>query len=190
MSTAKIHEEPSGRLRVESPYSKDYVKAARDMGGKWSGEEWVFEGVERADVEALVRKYFVLAEDTRPIRVRATVRHTSEDRENLFIGKVPILRGYGRDSGATVLDGVKKFKGKIGSGGSRKNWDVFADAGCEFEIQWPVGEELPDGWEPVVRQRDRTDERIAQIEQQIMALKAELQQLRGREKGSEGALER
>lgn len=39
-----------------------------------------------------------------------------------------IARAWGRDSGAKLGDGVVKLQGRVGSGGSMKNWETVVDA--------------------------------------------------------------
>lgn len=52
----------------------------------------------------------------------------------VFMGE-KVAVAFDRDSGAKVAYGARMIEGKIGSGGSRKNWYCYVDEGSVFELE-------------------------------------------------------
>lgn len=109
-------------LKVTSPYNKQFVDRARQIGGTWdkARKAWFFP----ADAEAAVRDALTAAYGTDgeagTVRVRLTVRAMTRGqmRNEIEIGGVVVARRWDRDeqvkvaNGARVVSGSFRAKGK------------------------------------------------------------------------------
>jgi len=69
------------------------------------------------------------------VTVRATALSRSERRYAVLCLGEKMAVAFDRDSGAKIGYGAKMIDGKIGSGGSRKNWYCYVNEGSVFEFQ-------------------------------------------------------
>jgi hypothetical protein len=146
----------NGDLLVNTPYNADFVAdlKATTSSRKWDGARklWVVKIDEKPAVEKLIQKHFGVSgseSETKTLMIKAK-NEISEYRKGITIGGFPIVRAAGRDSGARVCDGVTLLEGKIGSGGSVKNWRTEIDAGSVFKITVPLDFTLSDpDWEEI-----------------------------------------
>jgi transposase len=100
-------------------------QAGRDAGGGDGGAT----SAEREELTRLRR------EDRVTVRVKVSDESPwSARNQGLFLGGFSIARGYGRDSGARLADGVVVLEGGFYSGGSAKNSTTHASSGTLFEI--------------------------------------------------------
>lgn len=139
-STVSITEE-NGKLYVESPYNPDYVKRAKNLGGRWNADRrcWVFDARAEADVRALLADTYGTTGEEGEEEDLVTVEiellgNWYGARSSLFYAGRPIARAFGRDSGAKLGEGVMVLDGDVTSGGSMKNWATFAKKGTKFRI--------------------------------------------------------
>lgn len=124
------------RIKVQSPYNPDFVRSAKQIGGRWERPYWTFDRRDEDRVRDLcVRIYGEGAANaggfTAPI-ARCTLRVTLGKSKawrptSIVVAGRPVARIFGRDSGAKLADGVIVDSGSVHSGGSRKNpgicWD-------------------------------------------------------------------
>lgn len=120
-------------ISVESPYNADFVKAARDMGGRWDGSSssWLFDRRDEADVKALCMKIYGTDGDMSDVvTIKVTFPEGYEEyTEPIALSGRLIARAFGRDSGARLGEGVRLVSGGFNSGGSVKNWKTVANEG-------------------------------------------------------------
>jgi hypothetical protein len=115
-------------------YNKYLVKKCQNLGGRWDAENktWIFSSIVADKVDELDELY-----NSPAVTVELTARgdevYAGIDAVH-FCG-YPIARATGRDSGATLGDGVSMIKGKIKSGGSVKNWATCITGGAVFRLK-------------------------------------------------------
>jgi hypothetical protein len=147
-------------LFVDTPYNSRFVKAAKDMGGKWNGGNWKFDARDEQRVRELCMATYGSDGVTSDL---VTLRITLGPGDGEYAGPVElhgrtIARALGRDSGAKLGDGVVLLEGGFSSGGSVKNWRTTVKEGTTVLVRdFP---RIPA--EALVADGDRT----AQIEQE------------------------
>lgn len=108
---------------VTSPYSTEFVKVARNYGGKWNGNGWVFANSEMPDIKKKLLEIYG-SDGTLQPTVTLLVKNLS-DRSAVNSGyelfNIPIARAYGRDSGARLNSNIILIDGEITSDGSMKH---------------------------------------------------------------------
>lgn len=108
---------------VTSPYSTEFVKVARNYGGKWNGDGWVFANSEMPDIKKKLLEIYG-SDGTLQPAVTLLVKNLS-DRSDVNSGyelfNIPIARAYGRDSGARLNSNIILIDGEITSDGSMKH---------------------------------------------------------------------
>lgn len=124
---------------VVTPYNSGFVGRCRQLNGKWDAtrKRWSFPIALKPDVlKALERHYGYVADtDQKRMTVTVTVNdELSEGCDSVKFGPYELARAWGRDSGAKPGNDVALIEGRIGSGGSRKNWTAYVDAGAVFKI--------------------------------------------------------
>lgn len=125
------------KVKVVSDYNKTWVEKARQLGGKWSGGAWCFDIREEPAVREACIEIFGCFDE--PIKDVVTVILRGDEHSQIWssrtslslFGKM-IARGFGRDSGVKIGNGVSVRKGRIDTGGSVKNWTVETKG--EYEI--------------------------------------------------------
>lgn len=132
----------NGTTTLSAPYHPDLPSKAKALGGKFDGssKDWHFDARDEERVRELAREVYGTdgsdAGDTVTVRIEVSEDHTwSERNQGLFLGGRQIARAYGRDSGATLADGVIVLGGEIDSGGSAKNWSTVAREGTVIEVR-------------------------------------------------------
>jgi len=68
-------------------------------------------------------------------KVRITAKEDTKRRYAVVFMNVKLAVAFGRDSGAKVGYDARLISGKIGSGGSAKNWYCIAYEGSVFELE-------------------------------------------------------
>lgn len=126
-------------LSVTSHYNTDFVAAARKLGGKWNGtsKSWQFDARDERRVRDLcITVYGTDGQPTKTVTVRLTALGNIEEYGAAVVvcGR-DVARARGRDSGATIGDGVVFLKGSPKSGGSMKNWKTIIPDGAVFEVR-------------------------------------------------------
>jgi hypothetical protein len=133
-----IHIATDGKnTTARSPYHPDLPARAKALGGKWDGDAWTFDARDEARVQAMYREiYGTDGTDGDLVTIRCSFRLDYEaDKNAIFIGGREVARARGRDSGATIGDGVVFVAGSATSGGSAKNWKTIIREGSVVEIR-------------------------------------------------------
>ena len=147
MKTYEVAIETVGNeVQVTAPYNIDFVREARNLGGKWKSFEklWIFPVAQKDRISNVCMRIFGCDGETEPatctIRITAHYRGTtSDDRTPLLFCGRQVAYGFARDSGARLSDGVVLLEGNVSTGGSRKWWCVNVDGGSVFELsEFPV----------------------------------------------------
>ena len=125
-------------VRVVAPYLPKMVKAARGLGGEFSDRTWTFAIRHDAAVRAMLMDCYGMDGTPQPlVTVRfpwehPCIRETSRGSVSAF-GR-PVVRVFGRDSGAKMQSGAVCTAGGFGSGGSVKNWTLTVKDGTMIQM--------------------------------------------------------
>lgn len=127
---------------VTSDYNAEFVSRARNLSGKWSSPSWIFDIRNEAAVRAACLECYGtdgMVTDTVDVRVTLHATnysdHHSARTSGITVFGRTVARAFGRDSGATLGDGVVVESGKFSSGGSAKNWETRATAGTKVILR-------------------------------------------------------
>src|SRR6185312_5861165 len=129
----------AGSITVRVPFNEDFVAKAKRVGGRWNGDQraWIFDERDQQRVRDLC--FDVYGQDG----IRSdlcSVEVVFEAGDSNCCGPLTvcgrtIARARGRDSGATLGDGVVCLKGGFSSGGSMKNWTTQTRNGATVLIR-------------------------------------------------------
>jgi hypothetical protein len=119
------------KIRVQTPHADmNFNAAIKKMGASWGGGSrgWILD----AQNEPLVRAALKRGYGTDGSREADTCSIVMKVQRNAYRGPVivagrAIARAFDRDSGAKLGQSVVLMDGNIGSGGSRKNWETWAN---------------------------------------------------------------
>lgn len=127
-------------LYVKSDYSPKLPKKAKDLGGKWNGDEWCFP-IERSDmVKELYMNIYGMFEETPTdlVNVELTIQKRYTPHAINIAGRTVVRRRY-RDSDVVLGEDCYIKSGEfLSSGGSRNNPRITQD-----EIVIIVIEKIP-----------------------------------------------
>ena len=175
------------QISVVSPYNPEFVKISRNLNGKFdrSASAWKFDPLCEAAVRSALYDIYGYVEGDETLTVRLTARtDISELCSGVSVNGTPIVRAYGRDSGAKVVGDTIMLSGKINSGGSMKNWRTVISEGSVFVVkmnrvsferlqgssEW-LAEEHSDqatiDRQALIDEKARLVDRIAQIDKQL-----------------------
>ena len=121
----------SNSIIVKGPYNTDFIERARRYGGKWSGGAWQFDILIEKQVRDLCVEVYGtdgISTDLCNIEVTISDEHYRSQGPIELNGRI-IAKATGRDSGATIGDGVTVLQGGFKSGGSSKNWATCVNGG-------------------------------------------------------------
>lgn len=127
------------QAKIYTPYNSEFVKIIKKMGGKWdrADQAWVVPADLIDNVRDTMRQ--VYGRDDRPaklVNVKVTCKETLIGyTSGIELFGRSICRAYGRDSGATLSDGVSFIAGDYSSGGSMKNWKTYINSGSVFIVR-------------------------------------------------------
>lgn len=135
-------EEKDGKLELKSPYAPGLAAEARKLGGRFSFEAkvWRFDKRDLERVRRLCMQTYGM-DDRGPdkvvtVRISFTKQRDAWDREHsLFLGGRELVRIFGRDSGASLGEGVVLISGQLWSGGSRKTPAINWKEGTVLELR-------------------------------------------------------
>lgn len=137
MENLKIFASAVGRISVATPFSREFIAAARSISGRWDApaKVWTFDSRDRERLTEILYKFFGYVEH--PSGELATVRVTldegtyeEEQGQVKFLGRV-IASRWSRDEAVRLADGVVKISGEFSrSGGSRAHPRV-CPGGCQ-----------------------------------------------------------
>lgn len=193
MKTVNLIRE-NGQVRVQTTYNSEFVKRAKDLGGKWdaNSKSWIFSESVVDYVKNLLQEiYGVTGENDYETCSLIVKNYTGyEEKKCVELFGRSIACAFGRDSGAKLGDGIIWISGIKKSGGSVKNWYTEVRE-ATFEIQnFPiertkfadVQKAIEEGWcEIKVTETKRSKAEIlaeiSTLEEKLANLKAELNNL-------------
>ena len=127
---------------AKSGYHPQFPARAKKLIGRWDEERrvWKFPARYRAEVlEILDSLYGYSESNTETVLVSLSVGEQPIVAKCTAVraaGRV-VARAKGRDTGAKLGDGVALLKGRVGSGGSAKNWETIVDPHTTLHIELP-----------------------------------------------------
>lgn len=125
---------------IFSPYNRDFIKRVKLLGGKWDAEHKAWVVPDRAVEEARAAMVAVYGRDDREpsqtvdVILRFPERYESDIRSSISLMGRTLARAHGRDSGASIGDGVMFLEGSPDSDGSVKNWYTVIKAGSVVKL--------------------------------------------------------
>ncbi len=133
------HQEPT--IQVVTPYHPDLPNLFRKAGGRWDYDKrrWLFDERDSSLVDSILIDVFGTNGRDNPPLVDVRLGFPEgyyEVRSGIFLAGRCLARATGRDSGATLGDGVIVAEGDAPtSGGSAKNWTTVIRSGCALEVR-------------------------------------------------------
>lgn len=140
MKNMKI-EIKNGKAYVFTPYSPEFVKRIKSIGGaRWDRDARAWE-IPAASTDSARQIMFdvygetdqAFANEKVDVRIDVTEDITEYGDGITILGR-GVCKAWGRDSGASILEGVDFIKGRPDSGGSAKYWCTEIPKGCSFII--------------------------------------------------------
>lgn len=125
-----------GKLRVESHYHPDFVPKAKALGGRYTGDAWVFDARDETRVRSLlVDVYGTDGSECEMVTVRMPIQNRYSRNEEWCCGRMVARRRY-RDRAVELGDGVVVVSGGFPyRGGSVKSPDLDAKPDTIVEIR-------------------------------------------------------
>lgn len=141
MKQYRIEIDPStDTALIFSPYNMDFIKRVKLLGGKWDTEHKAWVVPDRSVEEARAAMVAVYGRDDREpsetvdVILRFPERYESDIHSSISLMGRTIARAHGRDSGASIGDGVMFLEGSPDSDGSLKNWYTVIKAGSVVKL--------------------------------------------------------
>lgn len=136
------YREADGKVHVRSPYSAEFVRLAKQSGGKWdaAGKAWVWD-MANADLakRAVLDCYGIDVDDgiaPSLVTVEVDAGALPEDDGRLLLDGVTLARRYGRDDPVRLASNVVVIEGAFPSyGGSRAHPAVCAGEGTWLRVR-------------------------------------------------------
>lgn len=116
-------------ISVSAPYNTIFIDEAKKLGGKWIYKKWEFDAREEQRVRELCMNVYGMngiASDVCTVKISFNSSDYASAKPICIAGR-PIASATGRDSGASLGDGVILLSGGFKSGGSIKNWTTEAN---------------------------------------------------------------
>lgn len=136
MENLKIFASAVGRISVATPFSREFIAAARSISGRWDApaKVWTFDSRDRERLTEILYKFFGYVEhpsgELAMVRVVLDEDTYEDDGQVKFLGRV-IASRWSRDEAVRLADGVVKISGEFSrSGGSRARPRV-CPGGCQ-----------------------------------------------------------
>lgn len=129
---------------VYTPYSAEFVSQIKSKLGtrKFDREKgcWTINTEDLDIVKEIVSDVYGYTEgedlDTVKVKIKFE-KSCCTLKDAVRIGGTTIARAWSRDSGAKLGDGVVLVDGKVGSSGSRANWETSVSEGSIFLVTMP-----------------------------------------------------
>lgn len=136
MENLKIFASAVGRISVATPFSREFIAAARSISGRWDApaKVWTFDSRDRERLTEILYKFFGYVEH--PSGELATVRATldentyEDDGQVKFLGRV-IASRWSRDETVRLADGVVKISGEFSQSGGSRSHPLVCPGGCQ-----------------------------------------------------------
>ncbi len=123
----KMLEEKNGKIYTYTEYNKEFIKASRNLGGKWDKENksWVFPSDIKEEVENILYDFYGYGNEKVDVKIK-WVRENWEKEyfHEVYAGTECFQRLY-NDYSVRIHDRVSILKGDFASrGGTRSNPQV------------------------------------------------------------------
>lgn len=136
MENLKIFAAAAGHISVATPFSREFISAARSISGHWDtvAKVWAFNSRDRERLTEILYKFFGYVEH--PSGELATVRVTldedtyEDDGQVKFLGRV-IASRRSRDAAVRLADGVVKVFGEFSQSGGSLAHPRVCPGGCQ-----------------------------------------------------------
>ncbi len=170
-------------IQVNTQYNPNFIYEAKQIGGRFNGDTkcWEFDIRNQELVKKILLSIF--GTDGRnnnlvDVVIKVNKKLTSE-REPIYLAGRMIAQARGRDTGATIADGVAFINKKPQSGGSRQYWTTEITQDSIFKIfDLPEGAlKLLDEYESI--EYEVISKRFSK-EDELIQLKAELELITNR----------
>ncbi|MCX6077694.1 MAG: hypothetical protein NTW78_12530 [Campylobacterales bacterium] len=134
---ASIEEQKNaGITTIHTPfYNVNLIKKCRNLGGQWdkNSSSWVFSTIVEDEIEQLNEIW-----NSELITVNLKFENSSYgDRDSIYFKGFVLAKATSRDSKAVLGSNVLLIEGKIGSGGSVKNWTTNIHPETILRLQVP-----------------------------------------------------
>lgn len=189
-------EERDGKVSVAAPYAEEFVRLARQSGGKWDRARRVW--VWSADNADLARKavrdvYGIDVDAPQPlVTVEVDAGCLPEEGNRLLLGGLTVATRFYRDSQVRLADNAVVVNGGLfsPSGGSRNKprveagydtWLRVTDV-TPAQVEWLKANVPDDGWRLVTPESERADGLRAERERllkRVAEIDAELARIGG-----------
>lgn len=123
-------------ITVVSPYHKDFVDLARQMGGKWQKTEWVFSIRRERAVRAALKEIYGTdgSSSVETVVIEIALDNLKLDSPELVIGALTVLKKWSRDALPILGEGCAVVKGALWArGGSARYPCITWEAGTVIE---------------------------------------------------------
>lgn len=140
MSTVKIQINDE-KVLVSSPYNKEFVSRARELGGKWQNNQWNFDARDEDRVRQLCLDVYgtdgsPMPTTTMRISLDEAMKLRINSDSELIVGPITVLRKFDRDSKPALGPGCIVIEGGLESyGGSRNHPRITYKAGTVLEVR-------------------------------------------------------
>lgn len=137
MENLKIFTTAAGHISVATPFSREFIAAARSISGLWDApaKAWTFDSRDRERLTEILYKFFGYVEH--PSGELATVRVTLDEDtyeeewgQVKFLGRV-IASRWSRDETVRLADGVVKISGEFSRSGGSLAHPRVCPGGCQ-----------------------------------------------------------
>lgn len=125
-------ERTGDQIVARTPFlNSNFNAKARNLAGHWDRARggWIFDARNEPMVRAALRRAYG-SDGTAPADTVSVRFHVDRDvwQGPVEVAGRTIARATGRDSGATLGQGIVMLSGDVNSGGSVKNWHTVVDA--------------------------------------------------------------
>lgn len=127
-------------MSVNSPYNKSFIERARKLHGKFNATKkaWEFSPKIKSKVFDALRTVYDYEEPgviIEKVDILVTInKKVYGFADNVILCGRIIAVGKERDSGAYEGKDVNMLEGEMDTGGSRKNWFTYIEAGTVLEV--------------------------------------------------------
>ena len=135
MVTVTIKKEGEN-LTVDSPFNKEFVERARELGGKWRNSVWNFNARYESNVrQSCIDIYGTDGSPMPTVTMRVQLDDVCDMYDELIVGPIQVLKKWNRDSAPKLGHGCAVISGKLESyGGSRNHPQITFLPGTVIEI--------------------------------------------------------
>lgn len=136
MENLKIFTTAAGHISVATPFSREFIAAARSISGRWDApaKVWTFDSRDRERLTEILYKFFGYVEhpsgELAAVRVILDEDTHEDDGQVKFLGRV-IASRWSRDETVRLADGVVKISGEFSRSGGSRAHPRACPGGCQ-----------------------------------------------------------